>query len=81
MCRFSAMLKSPNAGAVLYVDKSPAAKEMRHLLDAAGANYLLASAKKEAMPGPVLVIGGSFLGLTAVREVVNGGQKKSRKGR
>jgi len=73
MCQLGRGLKSGKLRGVLYTNKTRASKEMQRLLDDAGAKYELADAKKEALPGPMLVVNGSFLDVTGLKEVLNAG--------
>jgi hypothetical protein len=70
MCRLGKGLKSGKLPGVLYADGTAASKKMQRMLDSAGAKYELADAKKEAMPGPVLVVNGSFLDINGVKEAL-----------
>ena len=63
-------MKSGKYPGVLYTDKTLASKEMQDLLDSAGAKYTVADARKEALPGPVFIVKGSFLDVRSLKEVL-----------
>ena len=71
MCKLGEGLRSKRFPSVFYTDGSPKGKEMKSILDSAGVSYETADARKENMPGPILVANGTFLDVNAVREVLS----------
>jgi hypothetical protein len=70
MCKLGKALKTGKYPGILYADQTQASQEMQRILDEAGAKYELADAGKEALPGPVLVVNGSFLGISALKAIL-----------
>lgn len=70
MCKLSEAICSGAAPALLYADDSASTVEMRTLLKSVGAKFEEEDARAEHLQEPVLVVGGSFLDVKSVREIL-----------